>query len=98
MALEPDEKERGQQTTGPAKGDFIAPPEVADTDERADALPQEEGSGDRLHASAACRSRKSRLAGTAGEVFASSFPKFSFRSKWWSAFPLGRAHALIKAI
>lgn len=35
MAPEPDEKERGQQTTGPAKGDFIAPPEVADTDERA---------------------------------------------------------------
>ena len=42
MAPEPDEKERGQQTTGPAKGDFIASPEVADSDERAEALPQEE--------------------------------------------------------
>ncbi len=28
--------------TGPAKGEFVMPPEVADADERADALPQEE--------------------------------------------------------
>jgi hypothetical protein len=32
-----------QQTrTGPVKGDFIAPPELADADERADALPAQE--------------------------------------------------------
>ncbi len=28
--------------TGPAKGDFIAPPEVVDANERADALPKQE--------------------------------------------------------
>lgn len=37
-----DEEEQGASTTGPVKGDFIAPPEVADVDERADALPQQE--------------------------------------------------------
>ncbi len=37
-----DKEEQDDTTTGPVKGDFIAPPEVKDTDERADALPQQE--------------------------------------------------------
>ncbi len=37
-----DVEEQSASTTGPVKGDFIAPPEVADVDERADALPQQE--------------------------------------------------------
>jgi DNA modification methylase len=37
-----DKDERDELRKGPAKGDFIAPPELPDTDERADALPQEE--------------------------------------------------------
>jgi len=32
----------GEDLSGPQKGDFIAPPEIADIDERADALPAEE--------------------------------------------------------
>jgi DNA modification methylase len=35
-------EEKAEPTTGPAKGDFIAPPEVPDVDERADALPAQE--------------------------------------------------------
>jgi len=31
-----------ERATGPKKGDFIAPPEITDADERADALPQQE--------------------------------------------------------
>ncbi len=31
-----------EPSTGPAKGDFIAPPEILDVEERADALPQQE--------------------------------------------------------
>ncbi len=31
-----------EATIGPVKGDFIAPPEIADVDERVDALPQQE--------------------------------------------------------
>ncbi|MDP3196667.1 site-specific DNA-methyltransferase [Tabrizicola sp.] len=37
-----DEEDQSASTTGPVKGDFIAPSEVADVDERADALPQQE--------------------------------------------------------
>ncbi|MGH9432265.1 MAG: DNA-methyltransferase [Terriglobia bacterium] len=37
-----DGEEQGEPTSGPVKGDFIAPPEVADADERADALAQQE--------------------------------------------------------
>jgi len=37
-----DEDKRAEAVTGPAKGDFIAPPEVEERDERADALPQQE--------------------------------------------------------
>jgi len=33
---------RDRPKIGPVKGDFVAPPEIVDTDERADALPQEE--------------------------------------------------------
>jgi DNA modification methylase len=33
---------RTETISGPAKGDFITPPEIADVDERADALPQQE--------------------------------------------------------
>ncbi len=35
-------KNNEEQPTGPVKGDFIALPEVADADERSDALPQQE--------------------------------------------------------
>lgn len=35
-------KEQNSTQSGPAKGDFIAPPEAIETDERTDALPQEE--------------------------------------------------------
>ena len=38
--LHNDEKEA--ELIGPQKGEFIAPSEVADVDERADALPQQE--------------------------------------------------------
>lgn len=60
MAQKQDKEEDARKsTTGPVKGDFIASPEITDTDERADALPQEEEFWrPRLHASAACRSRK----------------------------------------
>lgn len=37
-----DEEEQSASTTGPVKGDFITPPEVAEADERPDALPQQE--------------------------------------------------------
>ncbi len=37
-----DNEEQSKATTGPVKGDFIAPPEVTEVDERADALPQQE--------------------------------------------------------
>ncbi len=37
-----EKEERGEPTSGPVKGDFIAPPEMAEADERADALPQQE--------------------------------------------------------
>jgi len=37
-----DEDKQAEAVTGPAKGDFIAPPEVEERDERADALPQQE--------------------------------------------------------
>lgn len=36
------EVEEAEGISGPVKGDFITPPEAADVDERADALPQEE--------------------------------------------------------
>ncbi len=35
-------RDNQEQRTGPVKGDFIAPPEVQDQDERADALPAQE--------------------------------------------------------
>ncbi|MFH1235923.1 MAG: site-specific DNA-methyltransferase [Parcubacteria group bacterium] len=34
--------DQSEVSTGPAKGDFIAPPEIEDVDERTDALPQQE--------------------------------------------------------
>ena len=37
-----DNEESSKPTTGPVKGDFIAPPEVEERDERADALPAQE--------------------------------------------------------
>lgn len=37
-----DKATQSEPSTGPVKGDFIAPPEIADVDERADALPQQE--------------------------------------------------------
>ncbi len=41
MAKRKDEEDQ-KLATGPGKGDFIAPPEVEEGDERADALPQQE--------------------------------------------------------
>ncbi len=37
-----NKQDQSEPTSGPVKGDFIAPPEIADVDERADALPQQE--------------------------------------------------------
>ena len=37
-----DEEEQIASTTGPVQGDFIAPIEFSDVDEKADALPQQE--------------------------------------------------------
>jgi len=37
-----DKYERDELRKGPAKGDFVAPPELTDADERTDALPQQE--------------------------------------------------------
>ena len=37
-----DKADQSEPTTGPVKGDFVAPPEALDIDERADALPQQE--------------------------------------------------------
>jgi hypothetical protein len=37
-----DNNEESKPTTGPEKGDFIAPPEVEEQDEQADALPAQE--------------------------------------------------------
>lgn len=45
---------------GPAKGDFIAPPDVLEVDEQSDALPQQEDFWGLQCASAACRSRRNR--------------------------------------
>jgi DNA modification methylase len=39
---EREEASQAEAISGPAKGDFVAPPEVADSDERSDALPQQE--------------------------------------------------------
>ena len=36
------EKPRDEKVAGPQKGEFVAPPEVVDTDEQTDALPQQE--------------------------------------------------------
>jgi len=36
------EKPRNEKVTGPQKGEFVPPPEVVDTDEQSDALPQQE--------------------------------------------------------
>lgn len=36
------EERRDEKVRGPLKGDFVPPPEVVDTDERTDALPQQE--------------------------------------------------------
>src|SRR5713226_1481431 len=38
----PEKTEAEQDVKGPQKGEFVPPPEVADVDERADALPQQE--------------------------------------------------------
>jgi len=38
----PTDERESQTQAGPVKGEFIPPPEVADSDERADALPQQE--------------------------------------------------------
>jgi DNA modification methylase len=37
-----DSEEKDKPTTGPVRGDFVAPPEIVDVDERADALPAQE--------------------------------------------------------
>ncbi|MFH1909318.1 MAG: site-specific DNA-methyltransferase [Chloroflexota bacterium] len=37
-----DSEEKDKPTTGPMRGDFVAPPEIVDVDERADALPAQE--------------------------------------------------------
>jgi hypothetical protein len=37
-----DDSEQKKASTGPSRGDFIAPPELTDVDERQDALPQQE--------------------------------------------------------
>jgi hypothetical protein len=37
-----DEDKEAEGISGSVKGDFLTPPEAADVDERADALPQEE--------------------------------------------------------
>jgi DNA modification methylase len=39
---EKDSEEKDKTTTGPVKGDFVAPPEIVDVDEQADALPAQE--------------------------------------------------------
>jgi site-specific DNA-methyltransferase (adenine-specific)/adenine-specific DNA-methyltransferase len=39
---EKDSEEKDEPTTGPVRGDFVAPPEIVDVDERADALPAQE--------------------------------------------------------
>ncbi len=36
------EKPREEKVTGPVKGEFVPPPEIVDTDERIDALPEQE--------------------------------------------------------
>lgn len=38
----PEKTEAEQEIKGPLKGDFVPPAEVIDTDERIDALPQQE--------------------------------------------------------
>ena len=38
----PEVEEQHEKAKGPVKGDFITPPEIADVDERSDALPREE--------------------------------------------------------
>jgi DNA modification methylase len=38
----PEETDPGQEVKGPLKGEFIPPPEVIETDERTDALPEQE--------------------------------------------------------
>lgn len=35
-------RDNEERTTGPAKGDFISPPEFKERDERVDALPEQE--------------------------------------------------------
>ena len=42
MMAKLDKSDPLEAITSPAKGDFIAPPEIADVDERTDALPQQE--------------------------------------------------------
>ncbi|MDP2858956.1 MAG: site-specific DNA-methyltransferase [Bacillota bacterium] len=42
MSSDRNQEEPQDRLTGPAKGEFIAPPEIADVDERADALPAQE--------------------------------------------------------
>jgi hypothetical protein len=42
MPPESDKDESSAESIGPQKGEFIAPVEVADVGERADALPQQE--------------------------------------------------------
>jgi len=34
-----DTEDKEKTTTGPVRGDFVAPPEIVDVDEQADALP-----------------------------------------------------------
>lgn len=38
----PDNTDSEKKIKGPLKGEFISPPEVVDTDERTDALPEQE--------------------------------------------------------
>ena len=42
MSVEPESNDKNPEVVGPLKGEFIAPPVMADTDERTDALPAQE--------------------------------------------------------
>jgi hypothetical protein len=54
-APEPHNDEKDAESIGPQKGEFIAPPEMADADEPGDALPQQEEFWRPPHHSSGCR-------------------------------------------
>ena len=82
------DKEKQQQRrpiAGPVKGDFIAPPEVAEADERADALPQQEEFWRPPVRFGSVPVEKDRWAGTGAEASASCIRKSCCPSRWSSA-------------